>query len=178
MKSSQIWGYVSVRISLLGKPCMAAKVIPKTWRNVQLMLCSTWCIMPLHQVLYWLNIYIWRITVFVCMSLALKCIWNEIFDNYFIGPFKSAFEDKTIAVYRLLISGLDPKLWRSEVVKIMNFRVKNGKKSGTKSIVISQIYDVTMFTCQIGDYSNRSISLVNYQNRTEFCSLMAQYKLR
>ena len=40
----------------------------------------------------------------------LKCIRNEIFDNDFIGPFESAFKDKTIAVYRLLISGLDPKL--------------------------------------------------------------------
>ena len=48
--------------------------------------------------------------------------WN--FDNDFIGPFKSALKGKTIAVYRLLISGLDPKLWRSEVVKIVNFRVK------------------------------------------------------
>ena len=34
----------------------------------------------------------------------------KIFDNDFIGPFESAFKDKTIAVYRLLISGLDPKL--------------------------------------------------------------------
>ena len=107
----------------------------------------------------------------------LKCIWNEIFDNDFIGPFESAFEDKTIAVNRLLISGLDPKLWRSEVVKTVNFRVKNGKKSGTKSIKIDQIYDVTMCTCQIGDYSNGSSSLVTYQNRLKFCTLMAQYKL-
>ena len=50
----------------------------------------------------------------------LKCIWNEIFDNDFIGPFENAFKDKTIAVYRLLISGLDHerlkllKLWISE----------------------------------------------------------------
>ena len=107
----------------------------------------------------------------------LKCIWNEIFDNDFIGPFESAFEDNTITVYRLLISGLDPKLWRSEVVKIVNFREKNGKKSGTKSIRIDQIYDVTMFTCQIGDYSNGSSSLVTYQNRMKFCILMAQDKL-
>ena len=57
-------------------------------------------------------------------SASLKCIWNEIFDNDFIGPFESAFKDKTIAVYRLLISGLDPKSWTSEVVKIVNFRVK------------------------------------------------------
>ena len=41
---------------------------------------------------------------------CLKCICNEIFDHDFIGPFDSAFEDKTIAVYRLLISDLDPKL--------------------------------------------------------------------
>ena len=34
-----------------------------------------------------------------------------------------------------------------KVVKIVNFRVKNGKKSGTKSIRIDQIYDVKMFTC-------------------------------
>ena len=108
----------------------------------------------------------------------LKCIWNEIFDNDFIGPFESAFEDKTIAIYRLLISGLDPKLWRSEVVKIVNLRVKkNGKKLGTRSIRIDQIYDVTMFTFQIGDYSNGSSSLVTYQNRIKFCTLMAQYKL-
>ena len=107
----------------------------------------------------------------------LKCIWNEIFDNDFIGPFESAFEDKTIAVYRLLISGLHPKLWKSEAVKIVNLRVKNGKKSGTKSIRINQIYDVTMFTCQIGDYSNGSSSLVTYQNRIKFCTLTAQYKL-
>ena len=39
------------------------------------------------------------------------CIWNEIFDNDFIGPFESSFEDKTISVYRLLISGLDRKVW-------------------------------------------------------------------
>ena len=65
----------------------------------------------------------------------------------------------------------------SEVVKIVNFRVKNGKKSGTKSIRIDQIYDVTMFTCQMGDYSNGSSSLVTYQNGMKFCTLMAQYKL-
>ena len=62
----------------------------------------------------------------------LKCIWNEIFDNDFIGPFKSAFEDKTAAVYRLLIPGLDPKLWTSEVVKIVNFRVKKWQEIGHK----------------------------------------------
>ena len=48
-----------------------------------------------------------------CVSkewIALKCIRNEIFDNDFTGPFESAFKDETIAVYRLLISGLDPKL--------------------------------------------------------------------
>ena len=39
-----------------------------------------------------------------------------------------------------------------------------GKKSGTKSIRIDQIYDVTMFTCQIGDYSNGSSPLVTFQN--------------
>ena len=61
------------------------------------------------------------------------------------------------------------KLWISEL--------KNGKKLGTKSIRIDQIYDVTMFTCQIGDYSNGSSSLVTYQNRMKFCTLMAQYKL-
>ena len=55
---------------------------------------------------------------------VLKCIWNEIFENDFIRPFESAFEDKTIAIYRLLISGLDPKLWRSEAVKTVNLRVK------------------------------------------------------
>ena len=43
-------------------------------------------------------------------KLHLKCIRNEIFDNDFIGPFESAFKDKMIAVYHLLISGLDPKL--------------------------------------------------------------------
>ena len=64
--------------------------------------------------------------------IYLKCIWNEIFDNDFIGPFKSAFRDKTIAVYRLLISGLDPKLWRSEVVRIMNFRIKKWREIGHK----------------------------------------------
>ena len=51
------------------------------------------------------------------------------------------------------------------------------RKSGTKSIRIDQIYDVTMFTCQIGDYSNGSSSLVTYQNRMNFAHLMAQYKL-
>ena len=35
---------------------------------------------------------------------------NEVFENDFIGPFESALKDKTIAVYRLLISGPDPKL--------------------------------------------------------------------
>ena len=55
---------------------------------------------------------------------CLNCIWNEIFDYDFIGPFESAFEDKTMAVYHLLISGLYPKLWRSEVVKIVNLRVQ------------------------------------------------------
>ena len=38
-------------------------------------------------------------------------------------------------------------------------------------IRIDQIYDVTMFTCQIGDYSNGSSSLVTYQNRTKFAQL-------
>ena len=61
--------------------------------------------------------------------------------------------------------------------KIVNFRAKDGKKSGTKSIGTDQIYDVTMFTCQIGDYSNGSSSLVTYQNRMKFCTLMAQDKL-
>ena len=27
------------------------------------------------------------------MIKNLKCIWNEIFDNDFIGPFESAFKD-------------------------------------------------------------------------------------
>ena len=51
------------------------------------------------------------------------------------------------------------------------------KKSGTKSIRIDQIYDVTMFAWQIGDYSNGSSSLVTYQNRMKFCTLMVQDKL-
>ena len=66
-----------------------------------------------------------------CVSLEINlqwesgtCVWNEIFDYDFIDPFESAFEDKTIAVYHLLISGLYPKLWRSEVVKIVNLRVE------------------------------------------------------
>ena len=42
--------------------------------------------------------------------VSLKYIWNEIFDNDFIGPFESAVKDKTIVIYRLWISGLDPKL--------------------------------------------------------------------
>ena len=63
-----------------------------------------------------------------------------------LAPLKVRFKDKMIAVYRLLISGPDPKLLRSEAVKIVNFRVKYGKKSGTKSIKIDQIYDFTMFT--------------------------------
>ena len=90
-----------------------------------------------------------------------------------LAPLKVRFKDKTIAVYRLLISGLDRKLWRSEVVKIV---YKHGKKSGTKSIRIDQIYDITMFTCQTGDYSNGSSSLAIYQNRMKFCTLMAQNK--
>ena len=65
----------------------------------------------------------------------------------------------------------------SEVVKIVNFKIKSGKKSDTKSIRIDQIYDVAMFTCRIGDYSNGSSSLVTYQNRMKFCTIMAQYKL-
>ena len=36
---------------------------------------------------------------------------------------------------------------------------------------IDQIYDVTMFTYQIGDYSNGSSSLVPYQNRMNFAHL-------
>ena len=48
--------------------------------------------------------------ILLFLANRLKCIRNEIFDNDFIGPFESAFKDKTIAVYRLLISGLDPKL--------------------------------------------------------------------
>ena len=59
----------------------------------------------------------------------------------------------------------------------MNLRVKNGKKSGTRSIRIDQIYDVTMFTCQLGDYSNGASSLVTYQNGMKFCTLTAQCKL-
>ena len=57
---------------------------------------------------------------------SLKCIWNEIFDNNFIVLLESALKDKINAVYRLLITCLDPKLWRSEVLKI---KLKNGKKS-------------------------------------------------
>ena len=39
------------------------------------------------------------------------------------------------------------------------------------SIRIDQICDVTMCTCQIGDYSNGSSSLVTYQNGIKFCTL-------
>ena len=95
-----------------------------------------------------------------------------------LAPLKVCLiKDKTITIYCLWISGLDPKLWRSEVVKIVNFRVKNDKKLDTKSIRIDQIYDITMSTCQIGDYSNGSSSLVTYQNQMKFCTLMVQYKL-
>ena len=90
---------------------------------------------------------------------------------------KVRLKKEKITVYRSLISCLDRKLWRSQVFKILNFRVKNCKKSGTKSITIDQLYDVTMFTCQIGDYSNGTSSLVTYQNRMKFCTLMTQYKL-
>ena len=67
----------------------------------------------------------------------LQITWNTFhFKVYmkwnFIGLFESAFKDKTIAVYRLWISGLDPKLWRSEVVKIVNFRVKKWQEIGHK----------------------------------------------
>ena len=60
------------------------------------------------------------------LSRVLKYIWNEIFDNNFIVPLESALKDKINAVHRLLITCLDPKLWRSEVLKI---KWKNGKKS-------------------------------------------------
>ena len=50
-------------------------------------------------------------------------------------------------------------------------------RAQNQSIRIDQIYDVTMFTCQIGAYSNGSSSLVTYQNRMKFCTLMVQYKL-
>ena len=59
-------------------------------------------------------------------EMNLKCIWNEIFDNNFIVLLESALKDKINAVYHLLITCLDPKLWRSEVLKI---KWKNGKKS-------------------------------------------------
>ena len=56
----------------------------------------------------------------------LKCIWNEIFDSNFIVLLESALKDKINAVYLLLITCLDPKLWQSEVLEI---KWKNGKKS-------------------------------------------------
>ena len=56
-------------------------------------------------------------------SASLKCIWNEILDN-FIVLLESALKDKINAVYRLLITFLDPKLWRSEILKI---EWENGK---------------------------------------------------
>ena len=68
--------------------------------------------------------FITKFNVLRCISL--KCIWNEIFDNNFIVLLESVLKDKINAVYRLLITFLDPKLWRSEVLKI---RWKNGKKS-------------------------------------------------
>ena len=109
--------------------------------------------------------------------MVLKCIWNEIFDNDFIGPFESAFEDKTIAIYRLLISGLDSKLWRSEVVKIVNLRVKKWQEIGHKiNKNWSNLWRHNVYI------SNRWLfkwlytsSLVTYQNRIKFCTLMAQY---
>ena len=42
----------------------------------------------------------------------------------------------------------------------------------TRSTRIDQIYDVTMFTCQKGDYSNGSCPLVTCQNRMKFRTLM------
>ena len=59
-------------------------------------------------------------------KIGLKCIWNEIFDNNFIVLLESTLKDKINAAYRLLITCLDPKLWRSEVLEI---KWKNGKKS-------------------------------------------------
>ena len=59
-------------------------------------------------------------------TFYLKCIWNEIFDNNFIALPESALKDKINAVYRLLITCLDPRLWRSEVLKKKR---KNGNKS-------------------------------------------------
>ena len=58
-------------------------------------------------------------------GIELKCIWNEIFDNNFILVLESALKDKINSVYCLLITCLDPKLWRSEVIKI---KWKTGKK--------------------------------------------------
>ena len=94
-----------------------------------------------------------------------------------LAPLKARLKTKrspfTVCEYLVYIQSYEGlkllKLWISEY--------KNGKKSGTKSIRIDQIYDVTMFACQIGDYSNGSSSLVTYENRMEFCTLMAQYKL-
>ena len=60
------------------------------------------------------------------LLLLLKSIWNEIFDNNFIVLLESALKDKINAVYRLLITCLDPKLWRSEILKI---KWENGNKS-------------------------------------------------
>ena len=54
---------------------MAAKVIPKTWQTFQMMMCSTWRIMPLHQVLYGLNIYLKNNSVSL-HAIGFKC--NEM----------------------------------------------------------------------------------------------------
>ena len=63
------------------------------------------------------------LSIFVC---SLKCIWNEIFDNNFIVLLESVLKDKINAIYHLLITCLDPELWRSEILKL---KWKNGKKS-------------------------------------------------
>ena len=59
-------------------------------------------------------------------AYLLKCIWNEIFDNNFIVLLESASKDKINAVYRLLISFLDPSY---DSLNFSKSNEKNGKKS-------------------------------------------------
>ena len=104
----------------MGTPILSCHKM-SSWEGESQIGSAERCPITIKDVLFWnRNIF------------CLKCIWNEIFDNDFIGPFESSFKDKTIAVYRLLISGLDRKLWRSEVVKIVNFRVQKWQEIGHK----------------------------------------------
>ena len=62
----------------------------------------------------------------------IESVYDMKFSTMILLAPKKVRLKTTITVYHLLISRLDPKLGRSEVVKIVSFRVKKCQERGHK----------------------------------------------